>query len=594
MPKLSKQAIDERASLYDKYFTGWRGSADEFTRLYRLDFGVNKHEEWDQYLTASAKRIVDDAVNNITTIHPYIEFYNPAETMRGEQRAEALELLCRSVFEQSNREAAMPVLRSAANDAFRVGMFCLKTLRDDSRWPHKLPDNADEREYMMAMRALNSPFIVRRVNPTSIIFDPSENSSCPTWVIEKYKRTAGSLKARFPMVSVLNKFEDQEEVTWMEYWDDEWRSFWCNDTEIATVRHGWGFCPYTVGYSGFGIETGAGFSAADLTGTIAERAVPILFGVKHLLFAESEILTQIVTAGAEVAYNNPVVKSDDDPAMVKARAVFQPGAATILKKDDELDWPPMRPGLAQLYQNLQVVRDLIAEGTYPPSVMGRRQPGLSSGYDRALAIGTGGKSFAGTLESLNGAGTIICSWLARLLETMTEPVSIYGLSKEGSATYKSISPDVVKHFYFCKFELKPNEPEDEERKQLTGMTLLNSGKFDEFPIMEKYFGITDPRKNMVKRIAQQIVAAALPNLIAAYIQRLAATAGIEGAIAPTGAASIGGQQTLVSGAAKTLSPAGFVGPGPLSNRAPGATQGSVVAGGNQPPQSQPRMGRPPT
>ena len=89
----SKSEVDERISQFEGFFRGWRGSARTLTQKYRLNYHVPHHEEWDEYLTGSAKRIVDDAVDNMALDFPQIEFYNPAGTLKGEERSEALELI---------------------------------------------------------------------------------------------------------------------------------------------------------------------------------------------------------------------------------------------------------------------------------------------------------------------------------------------------------------------------------------------------------------------------------------------------------------------------------------------------------------------
>ena len=518
MARPTKSMVDKKVVEYEKYFNPWRRAADDYNRFYRLDFHVPHHEDWDEFLTGSAKRIVDDAVDSLALDFPTITFYNPAGTLKGEERSENLELVIRSVWEQSDTEAAIPVRRAVANDLFRIGMGCVKVLLDYSRWPDEKGKTQDEKEYLAAVKALVSPLVIRRVNPTSVLFDPMEDASNPSWIIEQYYRSGASIKQKFPRLN-LKDIQDEDKILWTEYWDKEWRAFYADDREIATIAHRWGFAPYVIGYSGYGIDLGANIENPDLTGVVSERATPILYPVRSLLRAESELLTQIVTMGASAAYNSPVIKSPNPEEAIK-RVKFSPGLLTGITSTEDLLWPPLPPGLGQLYQNLQIIRDLIQEATYPSAVLGRRQPGTTSGYDRALVVGTARLKFGAPLAALNHSGTRICAMLARLFETMDESLNIYGRSKDGSPQFKSISPDIVKHFYFCKFELKPNAPEDEDRKLFVGMQLLSSQKFDEFPIMEKYFGITNPRENMVKRTAQQILAQVLPILSQRFAQQV--------------------------------------------------------------------------
>jgi hypothetical protein len=285
----------------------------------------------------------------------------------------------------------------------------------------------------------------------------------------------------------------------VEYWDEAWRSILVDGEPVlrpSVVRHGYGFIPYVIGYSGLGYP--------DKENQPERLAVGLLRYLYELLTAESRAFTV-----SEYIMKHAVV-----PPLFVELEEGRP-KPTIEMRLGQINY--VRPGqipqpvklvsesvVALFNQHRGQVHELLHESRAPRSVMGMREPGVGSGYQQSLITGRAQLRFEATKDSV---GRMLSSAFSKTLALAERVVP-------GNLTLWARTPvdqfdvelqrDRIKGHYVNYVELEPVAEEENIRRIQTMLSLVQGGLISRDTGRRKYLSNVDPDEEEVKLAAEAL------------------------------------------------------------------------------------------
>lgn len=467
-------------------------------------------EGHDPTWTASPRAIVDTASDHVDIRNFAISVPEPSLSARA--RAERLQQFYTAAW--SNLKG--PVLRTAVKHGFLYGLAWLKPMFNGDMWPDAprfsdyfifSPDGktyvGDARAYrdtirdFMERRSLTFPLAVYNVNPKNLIWDDSRVG--PKWAIEFYTVQSDAVAAKYPQW-----YGKHGLISWLEYWDDRWFGYIAdNQWVLGPYEHGYGFLPYVPVLPAHSLDWDQGLPEYRYQGILAP--------VHSLLDAESRILTALEAIVRTFGWRN-VDFFGDGPAVDMAMEDYSFfGGPNKIPRGVEIKPSPVPQPPGELWQQLNVVQNLIEAATFPNVVRGVRPRGVSAGFALSVLAGMGRVKFAGMADAMAHAiEGVNSSWALLVQNKIRGRVTAHARSEIHSFD-AAIGPDDIRGLIENIVLLKAEAPEEREREALLGLRLYMAGIISQYEAMRRA-GVVKPLDEMIQIEAEQL--SKMPELMA--------------------------------------------------------------------------------
>jgi hypothetical protein len=480
--KRGKPTVDDITALEKKleqdiYSNLFREFEDE-ERYYELEIAdkLNLPVEFRDsgLIVPTGRDMVDTYVDHIDIANAKV-WTNPHSATNIDQKsAELLRKFGLGIIYITNVENEISPWRVLAKHFALHGLGVMKTTWEADRWPDKPIQGDDESEQHYADRIKewegethqSIPIMIEAVHPRCIMADPTKGGG--QYVIEKHKALTIDVAKMWPHWRNSKDRGASDEVEYIEYWDDTWRSIIVDGDPVlkikgGVVRHKYGFIPYVL--------TNSGLGNYSWQGKIAMRYVGMIRYMKDLLVAESRNFSMSDIILRKSAWPWGVIKSDADIAGLDQRY----GTWSVVPKDTEIQ--PMLPEVPPnaLREFLFTIADYIGAHAGPRSVRGLSETGVRSGTDRERIINEASARYRYSTQAFKYSTSKILINCARLFKNVI-PGSVRVWARTPFTDFDEIiKKDELREPFTFTVEFAPISELDEYRRHDDLERMIASG-----------------------------------------------------------------------------------------------------------------------
>ena len=533
--KPTKTQIFDRLTDLRSYYSTRNQFFDLDDKYYELLFldnlGLPEEYKDDGIVLPTARDIVEAGTNHVSTV--YARFFRPVRgsTQEAADQAEMLRKFDTGLFYRTKMESNISPWRVAAKHGCLYGMWCFESVYDESKVPDEpeQQDGESDEDFQRRMDTYNGelqdciPISIRAIHPRCVYPEISEN---PKYVIIEEPKTLIQARKDWPMWTpavaptqgVLMGSVAQM-VNQVTYWDEHYRAVYLNlvpvtsnktkgksptdlaremipllPSEDGVVEHDYGFCPYTVGYSGLG--------NLDWYSHPERKAVGLIRYLKGLLRSES------------FAYSvyNVIMKNQSWPITF----VSGPGSAALstikMKYGKIYEKPPgttiedyiKAPPPEFVMQSLEYTNSKLSDSAAPKSVRGLAETNVRSGSDRSQVISEASLKYDTILEQMQLSTAKVMSNCTKIAERVV-PDNIYLWAKTPDEQFDvELDKSKIKGHYTTYVEFTPVSPEEEARRHADGMNLVKSGILSSSTMRQRYLTHIDSQAEDIKVEAERL------------------------------------------------------------------------------------------
>jgi len=527
--------IDELNKLkadMEQYYSDVVKQYEEDEKFYGLDFAellrLPRKFRRDAVILPTAREIVDTATDHIAPVYRRVTVPRRAATPPATEQSQLLQRFYEAVLTWLEQRPAVSPYRSGGKHLTLYGTSVWKLMFDHRLLTPDVPkreqyESDEEFEEAKAdynlMRTTTLPFTLHVLHPTEVYLDPFNDP--PEWGMQVYSRYARDIKAKYPYWRNPKNLSDFKEADCIEWWDSKSRALIVSGEpalQEGVVEHDWGTHPYIQGASGYGLD---GREHRPET-----MFVGMLRYLKQVLVSESRafsISDVVLKSGAWPIRIAQGERANEVSTMRPVYGEIQPVPPGVEIKDLS---PVLPPGM--LMQFMQVVNHVISNASAPRVVQGLHQPGISSGFDRQLALGQARLRYGSLAESMEKMLGELCRKAGIMFESLKlGPVSLAAAAQQDE--FKSITWKTFKGHHAVSVKINVLEPEDEVRKHQDAISLVAGGLMSPQTAIRKYFPDVDPESEIGRIVAARILfSGELIGLLSqAALQKIAGNLGLE-------------------------------------------------------------------
>jgi len=501
---MDKPDISKITTLYtglkDKVYSQMHENMELCHKMYNLDFAekIEVPAGFQVYIPPTAYWLVQTGANQLITDSPVVKVESVSDSEKGQQSADIVKQFAEFLLKQMESQNEASPLKECAMNLCTMGMAVLKgPLFDANSWKTVEPKATESNEDFNARKKIADlekrnqfPIYFRAIDPRTFYPDPSGRRR---FAIERYSRLAIDIKNNWDAWGGYDANNPFQEIAWMEYWSDEYRSYLADDKAVMAedvIKNVFNFLPYTWGFSGWG--------KTSPDGKPEDKAIGLLNPIISALEEESRFKSAMGNHFRQNVYQSYAV----DPS-IQGDIKFGPGEIN--------QNVPVRNGVIEGIALFPVAR--INPDTYPilSSVMtdiqnssasallsGTSPQGDVSGYLRGLEIGQGRIKYRAPLRTLeNMAANAIKQALYLIKHVIQQPVPF--------AAGKFITPDDIMEPVIVTVSLQPQDPAENDRKIKLGLELEAKEIISKRTCREDYAGRSDVQESqqiLIEKIKQ--------------------------------------------------------------------------------------------
>lgn len=511
----------------DVLFADYHGTAiptDE--RYYNLDIShlLNLPRKFrrDAVVLPTGRDAIEAAVDHVTP--QFRRVLVPRRTVddKGTQQAQAIQAFYEALLTYLERQGIVSPYREMVKHLALYGLSIPRLDYNPSVWPiepkrAQFEEEADfnaARDEWRHAKSERMPFSLQLVNPREVVFDMWHDP--PQWVLQVSKRFVGDVVAAFPNWPNIRSRRMSDQVDVFEFYDNKVRSLLIDDAPAlkskdgsGVLRHKLGTHPYIIGSSGFGID--------DSEHKPEKRFVGLLRYVTGVLLSESRnysIADIVMKAGAWPVRTAEGERANEMPSIKLEYGQIHPLPPGVVIKDLTPQLPP-----AMVFSFMQMASSIISSSVSPRVVRGLGQPGLTSGFDRQLALGEARLRYGPLAAAVEALLTGICQKAGLYMENVVPgSVSVAAAAKQDE--FVEVSGRTFRGHHAVSVQVNVLEPEDEVRKHQDLASMVSSGLMSPQTAIRKGFPDVDPDTEMGRIIASRL-------LFSPQIMEILATAAVE-------------------------------------------------------------------
>jgi hypothetical protein len=484
----------------------------EDERYYDLNFtdSLNLPRKFTQEATVlpTAREVVDTAVDHVAPGFRRVTVAKRADTEAATIQAAKIKAFCEALLNYFERLGKTNPYRESNKHLGIYGVSIYKLQYDQRKWtpePKREQYRSDEafkeaHEEWKFSRAECMPFSLQVLNPMHVLFDPFNDE--PQWVIEYGKKHVCQLREDYPNWPNERNMKDYDQAEYIEWWNNTERAVIIDGQAgmkardgSGIMKHKWRVHPYIIGSSGWGY--------IDSENKPEKRYVGMLRFIRSLLEAESRnysIADIVIKAGAW-----PVRVAKGDRANEMPAINLEYGQVHSMPPGVELETLTPELPSQTIFDFMSLTNGIISGATAPRVVRGLHQPGLSSGFDRQLALGEARLRYGSLVDAQKKMMTEIVKKALIIGEAMVEgPISLTSSATQSEFMSINLKTDVRKH-YAVNVEINTAEPEDEVRKHQDGLNMVTQGVMSPQEFIRKYRPEVDPDSEMGRILAARLI-----------------------------------------------------------------------------------------
>lgn len=531
--KLTLAFIERKKQEYHSYYSRMVKEITKDVELYNQEFDLDVPDGFHKIKSPTTRTMCDRAADRIGAgrFQNHMEPRNgsPKEANRIERKEKAASVL---PYLMRKRMKFNPY-RAAALHAFNRGAFVFKIQVDmDALKTKPVPaDYKTDLEFKKAAKLWTYKAVARF--PVTLDVRPIENiwvdpeTDGDNMVIEHYMRPVGDIKKNYPnwdgwannlmretggkagkggtkkaKGSSAGGYTDDQRVNFVEVWTQEQHAVLVDgmfvgigDFAPGPIPNPFGRPPYFMRYAGFG----------DPAGLPHNRCVSILRAIRDTSKSMSRMFSILDTIAENEAYGATNIQKGDSGA-----AEFSIGPGSV----NEMDFPEkvvkytptgVNPSLLQALNIMQSVNE---SGSVPAQAIGQSSVngrGPTSGVQSAIETGQASMIIDPVKSAIEDAHSEMVSFIFYVFDAVLETeLPVFGQVGEDLYVQMTLGPDDIdNHYGPIVSTLMLRAPEDDYSKYQLGIQAMTSGFPPEF-VMEKFFGIEDPKAMVRDMMAKQI------------------------------------------------------------------------------------------
>lgn len=482
MPAPNSDEIARRKKFYEDIWEEARAGWQTQDELYNLEYKVQRIEAASVYRPPTGPSKVDAMVDSLVTTDPVVTRKAKRPGEKHSANANKVEEWGQALLERANREEMTPPFKTMAKNFSLYGYAIGRTAWNDTAWtkkPRRVTD-ASQAQFE-AERATDFPFILEAPHPYRVLLPPSKKQ--PEMAIDVTLRLARDVKAQYPTWDDSGG-DEWRSVEVIAHWDKLWQGVMIGDQSIKSVPNKWGFIPYCHAYAGFGHERIKDWQAKDTIkgGLHPEHlAQGLLAKSVDAIVAEAEYLTAVHHLAMSTVYRVGMTTEDAGDLAQKMAEAGLSGFVGVGSLDSfkYMDMPQINQWFFQQYQ---IVRGNIDQGTFVGEVSGERTAGVATAYQHALILGTAKLKFGLAIMQLNNMAGIMLGQCARMVDVLGERVTVGGIT---------IGPDEIEKDFEFQVDFEASDESARLRKIETGLRMAAAQKISDETFRQEWAGITD-------------------------------------------------------------------------------------------------------
>lgn len=481
---------------------------------------------------STGNAIINTAADHIAGDSPKVKVPEAGMSKAAQSRSEDLEHGLQDALWRAQSVSVENPIRSLVVTGLWSGqMISQGPLFDGTEWG-MVPvesDYADVQKYDSDMsdyediKRTSWPFFWRAVDPRFVYPDPGTVGK--EWVIVRSQRSAGSIKQqwkdwdmRLPgMGSADLPLQSGTMVQFIEYWDKTHRAYMVGSasaggftgTAAATGtgagfgsghfldgprEHRYGKPQFQIRSCGYGEDTGLPH----------ERFRSILFPARSLINQLVAALSQrdaIMRRAAWTVVLTPIGSGFDSiqPGTVKEMSVE---GIQNTKSFSEID----ATVLQALQAEIEDLKQMIQEVTFPNVVAGIKAKGIASGYGQNSLVAQAKVKYGAAVVNLSSLLSEWCVDFAHCVEYVVgEGVPIFGQTKWGLVD-STLRPDQIGDLKKVQVDVNPKLPTDTANDIAIGQVLLGLGAIDLDTFVTDYAHYEQPGEMRVRVLRDRALA----------------------------------------------------------------------------------------
>lgn len=482
----------------------------EFFQLKKV---INVPTGFNAVMPATANSVVITAADHVAGDAPVVKVPEANLSIKAAERSERLEKGLQAAMYRFSSSYANDPIRSLIVNGLWSGMLVSQgPIFDPDAWglvPVRSDYQSDEafqeaqKEYD-AVKRRQWPFFWRVPDPRYVYPDPG--TAGRKWVIVRYQRDAGSIKAQWPRWDMTLGGQEVAEDTlidFLEYWDEYYRAYLVGAAGHAAgygpvtlpadassgsfllkpVRHYYGKPPFQIRTAGYGSDSGLPH----------ERFRSILYPARSMLEQEMRFASQL----------DGIMRQNAWPQMVTIEGsgfdALEPGTVKGLRslQDVEATRPiiGIKPEvITALISNLQYIEGQIEQATFPAVVQGIRARGVTSGYGQNSLVAQAKVRFGTVARATQSLlAEFLTDFLLCVKNVVEEPVPVWGPTRNGFVD-QVIDPRDIPDSPYIVVTINPKLPADRANEVAIGQVLLQLGAIDKDTFLQDFAGYEQPEE----------------------------------------------------------------------------------------------------
>lgn len=481
----------------------WKPLHDQMeidNQIFNLALPVTAPDGYNVIYPGTGNSIVMTAADHIAGDAPQVKVPEAGLSKRAQERSEDLEQALQASLYRFQADQVENTYRTLVVNALWSGMMVSQgPIFDPTAWGLEPIESepstydgydayATAKDDYDTTKRVRWPFIWRAVDPRYVFPDPGTCGK--KWVIVKYDRIAGEIKAQWPEWDMRladdksgKPLPADQKVTWMEFWSETHRVYMAGNKILDKVReHRYGKPTFQIRSAGYGNDSGIP----------EERFRSILWAARSLIKAEigafshrdalirktawTQMLAPIGSTLKSMEPGTVVYDTPENIEAIKAISEIQPLAIQAVSMEiDQLDAE-------------------IQKATFPNVVQGIRAKGIASGYGQNSLVAQARVKYGAVVINLQSLLAEFLVDLARCVQHVVgESVPVWGHTKWGNLD-SVLKLEDVDGLQYVVVDVNPKLPADRANEIEAGGVLLDRGVIDTDFYLSEYVGVEQPGK----------------------------------------------------------------------------------------------------
>lgn len=476
---------------------------------YYKEIPIVTPKQVEPHIPSTAASLVNDAADHLAGNDPTFMVKATKESQKADEDRQRVQTSLNSAFDAIGRTHGAPLHRMLALAGGWSGMMCARVqvnedwdaknpTIEDIQWQYQdpryvLPDpGSGGRDAVIIWMQVNVGLIRQQWPNWDGHWYPSNGGEGQTYASPYVDNQSGNFLAqRQRLRTPLN---DNNTVTWIEYWDGKYKCLIGNGVPIFReeygedlIEHGLGCNPYVVRAAGYGSVAGA---------EAQHRYRSMLSNVFSELETEAALITQLKWIVQETAW--PIYLAPKD---VEGDFELEPGTINLIENPDSIKAiRALREDAIEsksIIELLGYIKDEIERATYPVILKGTAPTGIRAGYPIAILSTQARMKFAAPTDALKDtfkdlAHKTLCIVKNRF-KTGCEVIDGYKLQPSDYDTYLGR----------ITIKLEPQLPQDLASKLPLLEFLLGSAGFSKSDVIRE-LGYDNPEDIRELRMAEDL------------------------------------------------------------------------------------------